>query len=147
MKTQASGQALVEFAFLLIPYITLISAIVAFGQWFVIRHEMIVSVREGALLYSSGRITADETRALMQNSLRKGSPSLIVPDKDIYVGRHSGFQARLFRLDEVRLVYHPTLLMNVWRFKDMQETCVIKHAPSYWQTEIPGANMGPPIPW
>jgi len=147
MSRRQSGQALVEWAFLLPLYTMLFSAIVAFALWFSIRHELLVAVREAALLYSSGRITPDETRHLVQQDLLHGTPSLDVVPDDIYVGPYSGFQARLFRLDEVRIVYHPRRFLSRWIFEDMHEQCVIKHAPSYWQTDIPGANLGPPIPW
>jgi len=147
MKPFESGQALVEWVCLLSLYIMLFSAIVAFGQWFAIRHELIAAVREAAFIYSSGRIKPDETKSLVQQNLLKGSPALDIAIGDIHVGQHTGFQARLFRLDEVRIVYHPMGLMKVWRFGDMEETCVIKHAPSYWQTEIPGVKLGPPVPW
>ena len=147
MNRSESGQALVEWALLLPLYTMLLAAIVVFGQWFVIRHQLLGAVREEAFLYSSGRMTAEETRALAQRNLANGFPALMVPAQGIYVGRHDGFQARLFRLDEVRIVYHPTSLMRTFRFHDMEEKCVIKHAPSYWQTEIPGVNLGPPVPW
>ena len=136
MKRSESGQALMEWAILLPLYVGLFAAMAAFGQWFAVRHQLIAAMREGAFLYSSGRLTADETRAEIQESLRKGFPAVNVSADHISIGRRQGFQATLFRLDEVRVVY-----------KNMEETCVIKHAPSYWQTVIPGANLGPPVSW
>jgi hypothetical protein len=125
-----------EWAILLPLYAGLFAAMAAFGQWFAVRHQLIAAVREGAFLYSSGRLTAEETRAAIQESLRKGFPALTVSTDGISIGRCRGFQATLFRLEEVRVVY-----------KNMEETCVIKHAPAYWQTVIPGANLGPPVSW
>lgn len=147
MKRPESGQALVEWATLLPLYVGLFAAMAAFGQWFAVRHQLIAAVREGAFLYSSGRLTADETRAEIKESLRKGFPALEITDDGISIGRRHGWQAGLYRFDEVRVVYPASSVMKRFRLKDMEETCVIKHAPSYWQTVIPGANLGPPVSW
>lgn len=136
-----------EWAILLPLFAALFAAMAAFGQWFAIRHQLIAVVREGAFLYSSGRLTADETRAEMRESLLKGFPALQVPDSNIYIGRREGVQARLFRLDEIRIAYPSSTYMKAFHLNDMEEKCVIKHAPAYWQTVIPGANLGPPVAW
>ena len=147
MKRAESGQALLEWAILLPLYVGLFAAMAAFGQWFAIQHELIAAVREGAFLYSSGRLTAEETRAEIQESLRKGFPALTISADRIHIGRRQGFQATMFRLDEIRVVYPASSSMKAFRLKDMEEICVIKHAPSYWQTVVPGANLGPPVSW
>jgi hypothetical protein len=147
MKRSPSGQALMEWAILLPLYTGLFAVMAAFGQYFAVRHQLIAAAREGAFLYSSGRLTADEARVEIQESLRKGFPAMNVSDDRIFIGRRSGVQARMFRLDEVRVVYPASSVMKAFRLKDMEETCVIQHAPSYWQTVIPGANLGPPVSW
>jgi len=147
MTRSSSGQALIEWALLLPLYLSLFAAMAVFGQWFAIRHQLICATREAAFLYSSGRLTAAETRALVQKSLQNGYPRVVIPDGDIQIGRRSGVQARLFRLDEIHIQFQVNKTMRAFGFRKMEERCVIKHAPSYWQTQIPGANLGPPVSW
>lgn len=147
MKDHKSGQALIEYALLLPLYGVLIVGILAFGQWFVIQQEMISVVREGALLYSSGRIEAGEVASMMRQSFLHSYPALNVPLQQITVGRSHDSQARNYQLDEVRVTYSPTLLMTRFKFVKLEESCVIKHAPSYRVLWMPIFPSDPPVPW
>lgn len=139
MPRTESGQALIEWV-LLAPLFAMLTALaLIYGQWFVIRHRLLLAAREAALLYSSGRVSSAQTKNLVRQALRRGFPSLDVPLNDIFVGRRNGFQARLFQFDEARVRFR--------KFKTMEESCVIKHAPPYGAAGIPGVNYGPPFAW
>ncbi len=147
MRREDSGQALIEWALLLPLYGSLALAIFAYGQWFVIRHQLIAATREAAFLYSSGRLTSQQTKDIVRKSLSNGLPALQIPSSAIYVGQYRGSGAWMSRLDEVRITYPATKQMQRFLIKEMTEKCVIQHAPPYWQTDIPGVGLGPPVSW
>lgn len=144
-----SGQALVEWAVLLPLFTMLFLAIFIFGRWFAIRYELILAAREGALLYSSARMNRQEVQQHLLRNLRHGSPALRLQDEDVKVGQASGFQARLWELDEVRVRYGIPLLWKRWlKMQDMEEVCVIKHSPAYGPVGAPiGVHYGRPVGW
>ena len=147
------GQSLIEGALLLPLYILLFLALWAFGEWFLIRQQLIMVVREGALLYSSGRMNVSDVKVTMRNAWVNGHPSLVVSDSDIFVGRND--DRKIFELDRVSVAYKPAqtvlnLVRTVLRLpvQQMEESCVIKHAPPYWGIlGINLTNLGPPISW
>lgn len=144
-----SGQALVEWAVLLPLYVMLLVAIFIFGKWFAIRHELILAAREGALLYSSGRMTPSEVQGRLVLNLSNGCPSIQVKREDVKVGKKDGFQARIWELDEIRIRYSIPVLWKRWlRMSDLEELCVIKHSPAYGPIGAPiGIHYGRPVDW
>lgn len=144
-----SGQALVEWALLLPLYGALIFAIVIFGKWFCIKQQLIFATREAAYLYSSGRMTAPEVQRRIQQSLAHGSPGLILRDEDISVGRREGVQARMWELDQISIRFQvPDFWKSLFKFEDMEEVCVIKHAPTYGAPfSSLGFPYGRPVDW
>jgi hypothetical protein len=147
INRNSSGQSLVEWAILLPLWVLRTVAIVAFGEYFVIRHQLLAVVRQGALLYSSGRITSEETRQRMRRALLEQYPHLDVPLSSIQVGRSHDSEAFRFQLDEIKIRYRPTTLMRYFMRGPLEERCVIKHAPPYRQALFPLINSGPPVTW
>jgi len=146
-QSSQSGQAMLEFAILMPLYGLLFAAIVAFGEWVAVRQQMISLVREAAWLYSSGRVDPEEVKRLIITSARQGHPMLSLSGGDIFLGRSEDSEAANFELDEIRIVYLPTILMKRFSFQTIQEKCVIKHAPPYRLAAFPLLNSGPPVSW
>lgn len=147
-RVNRSGQALVEWAILLPLYVLLLAAILAFAKWFAIDQQLILAVRQGALLYSSGRMAAEQVEAEMKQGLAAGSPSISSDQVTITVGRSHDAQARRFELDAVTIRFHPTPLMQRFKFKERSEICVIKHSPAYGPLGSPvGIPYGRPVDW
>jgi hypothetical protein len=141
--TDHRGQALVEWSLLLPLFGALLIALWGFGQWFVVREELIMTVREGALLYSSGRMTKSEVKQVMQAALLRGHPGIFIPLDKIDVGHAVGRWANTYRLDRIHVEYHPDLFPLSEFSHLMEEQCVIKHAPPY-QTPF---HSGQPVSW
>jgi hypothetical protein len=146
MHRRESGQALIEWALLLMLFVQLTIALYAFAEWFVIRQEMISVVKEGARLYSSGRVESPEVKQLMQRAFRRGRPSLTVSLADLYVGSSGDSQEGFMKLDKVSVRYAPKQILLRHFTHTMEESCVIKHAPQYGYAGTP-AGYGPPVPW
>jgi hypothetical protein len=147
-RDRQKGQALIEW-FLLFPlYFSIFMATWVFGQWFLVRQQLIMGCREAALLYSSGRLTAPEVNVIVRQSLAKGRPGLDSRCIVIRLGRASGWQAVFYNLDEVSVTFTGTLLIHRFtKKKPMEETCVIKHAPAYGVSGLVGLQVRPPVPW
>jgi hypothetical protein len=144
-----SGQALVEWALLLPLYGFLILAIVAFGKWFCIQHQLILAAREGALLYSSGRFPAAAVKNRLRHRLALGSPAVSLRTENIVVQKKTGFHGWAYELDEVIIRFPiPRFWRRTFKFKDMEELCVIKHAPVYGASLLRGGiPYGRPVDW
>jgi hypothetical protein len=145
MNRGEKGQALIEWALLLMLFVQLTVALYAFSEWFIIRQEMISVVKEGALLYSSGRIGIPQVKQLMQRAFSRGRPKLTVSLDDLYVGSSGDSQEGFLKLDKVSVRYKPQQILLRHFTNTMEESCVIKHAPQYG---YPGSvAYGPPVPW
>ena len=142
-----SGQAVVEWALIVPLYGLLFVGFFAFIQWFGIHQQLLIAAKQGAFLYSTGRIPKPQVRLIIQRELLRSHPSLRVSVRDIDIGPLEGFQGRLHKLDRVRVRYVPSerLLRFFSRSRPLEESCVIKHAPGYWK--FFGAQVGPPVPW
>jgi hypothetical protein len=139
------GQALIEWALLLLVFGQLFVALAAFSEWFVIRQELISVTKEGALLYSAGRLEIPEVKRLMQRSLSRCRPALTISTNDIYVGSSEDNQASFMKLDKVSVRYRPQTYLLRYFQNTLEESCVIKHAPAYG---YPGVlSYGPPVLW
>ena len=111
-----SGQALIEWALLLVLFGQLFVALAVFAEWFVARQELLAVTKEGALLYSAGRLEIPEVKRLMRRALQRGRPSLDVPLDDIFVGSSDDNQAAFMKLDKVSVRYRPaTISFAVFR--------------------------------
>jgi len=142
----ARGQALIEWAVIVPLFMLLFLGLYAFAQWFLIRQQLIMVVREGAFLYSSGRIPKDKVISVMHLAFQKGHPGLNIPTSNIYVGQSSDSQAFRYQLDRIAVKYHPTQPILRLFPQDMEESCTIKHAPSYWEI-MSVLKSGPPVKW
>lgn len=142
-KTNQNGQALVEWSLLLPLFGGLLIALWGFAQWFLVREQLIMTVREGAMLYSSGRMHDFEVKPIMQRALSRGRPGIDVSADNIYLGHSDNRMARTYRLDKVSVKYTPTLFPLSKFFGPMEEQCVIKHAAPY-QTPF---HSGQPVSW
>jgi len=140
-----SGQALIEWALLLLLFGQLFVALAVFAEWFVVRQELIAAAKEGAFLYSAGRLEIPEVKRLIQRALKRGRPSLTISLNDIYVGSSDDNQAAFMKLDKVSVRYRPQQFLLRYFRKSLEESCVIKHAPPYgWPGTL---SFGPPVPW
>jgi hypothetical protein len=139
------GQALVESIPILMVMAGILGALVMLTQWFLIRQKLLIAVREGAMLYSSGRHTASEVDFRMRRYLESGSLPLNPKRLQLRIGRSSVRGSTMAHLDEVRASYRPGNWLQRRFQQIMEEKCVIKHAPHYglpWQT-----LHGPAVPW
>lgn len=142
----ARGQALIEWA-LLVPLFTLLMiGSVIFGQWFLIRQQLILAAREGAFLYSSGRLNKNDVKHQVQRTLVRGFPSIRLAEKDIVIQRVPGLNALLLELDQVTIRYRLPQHMRIFFTLPLEESCVIKHASPYRLAEWP-LTFGPPVKW
>jgi hypothetical protein len=140
-----SGQALIEWALLLMLFGQLFVALAVFSEWFVVRQELMAATKEGALLYSAGRLEIPEVKRLMQRALQRGRPALTIPLDDIFVGPSDDNQAAFMQLDKVSVRYRPRQFLLRYFANSLEESCVIKHAPSYGHPGVLG--FGPPVAW
>ena len=140
-----AGQALIEWALLLLLFGQLFVALAVFAEWFVVRQELIAVTKEGALLYSAGRLQIPEVKRLMQRALERGRPALTVSVNDIYVGSSNDNQAAFMKLDKVSVRYRPRQFLLRYFQKSVEESCVIKHAPPYGHPGV--LSFGPPVAW
>ena len=140
-----SGQALIEWTLLLLLFGQLFVALAVFAEWFVVRQELMAVAKEGALLYSAGRLEVPEVKRLMRRALQRGHPALTISPDDIYVGSSDDNQARFMQLDKVSVRYRPQRFLLRYFQNSLEESCVIKHAPPYG---YPGVlSFGPPVAW
>ena len=140
-----AGQALIEWALLLLLFVQLFVALAVFAEWFVVRQELMAVTKEGALLYSAGRLEIPEVKRLMQRALQRGRPSLTISLDDIYVGSSDDNQAAFMKLDKVSVRYRPRQFLLRCFQSSLEESCVIKHAPPYGHPGVLG--FGPPVAW
>jgi len=145
MQNRESGQALIEWALLLLLFVQLFVALAAFAEWFVVRQELMSVTKEGALLYSAGRLEIPEVKRLMLRALQRGRPSLTLALNDIYVGSSDDSQAAFMKLDKVSVRYRPQQFLLRYFQNSLEESCVIKHAPPYGYPGVLG--YGPPVDW
>jgi hypothetical protein len=147
MKMNQRGQALIETVAFFMAFSGLIICLLGLTQWFTVRQKLLVAAREAALLYSSGDIQRDKVQSLVSHYLTTGSPALAQERIKIDVGPYSGFQAKLFSLDQVTIHYtiQSSWIRAIGLNPTMEETCILKHAPHYgppFQT-----LWGPPYPY
>ena len=107
--------------------------------------QLIQAAKEGARLYSSGRIEIPQVKRLVQRALLRGSPPLRVPLQDIRVGSSRDSQEKFMQLDKVIIRYKPKQIWLKVLRSTMEESCVIKHAPPYGYPGVLG--YGPPVRW
>ena len=139
------GQALIEWVLLLVLFGQLFVALAVVAEWLMVRQELIAVTKEGALLYSAGRLEIPEVERLMQRALQRGRPALNIPLDDIYVGPSDDNQAAFMKLDKVSVRYRPRQFLLRYFKNSLEESCVIKHAPPYG---YPGVlSFGPPVAW
>ncbi len=105
-----------------------------------------MTAKEGALLYSSGRLEKPVVLRLMRRRLERGHPTLPLDTVDIRIERARGFTARVLELDKVTVTYHPRPLLLRYFSDPLEESCVIKHAPPYRLFVWP-LTFGPPVKW
>jgi len=120
-KDREKGQALIESVFFFPFVIAVLIAMLFEARWFLIHQKLLQEVREGAFLYSSGHFTASFVSQRLQQNAIHGFPRLDPQYLSIYVGHSRATASWIFDLDEVRL-----------RYKTLEESCTIKHAPSYY---------------
>ena len=142
------GQALIEWAILTPLFVTVLLGLFAFGQWFLVREELLMIAKEGAFLYSSGRLPNSAVQRVMSRRARRGYPRLPLRSQDIYIGRDYGVVTNLLeldmKLDRVSVTYRPTQILLRYFSKAMEETCIIKHAAHYGPPLQ--KFLGPPVP-
>lgn len=127
------GQALIEVAAFLLLSVSLLGCFLAYTQRFLVRQKMLMAARQGALLYSSGRVTEEEVLERLRRFLTSGFPALDGRRAEIWVGKCGGFHGLLYELDRVKV-----------RYKNMEESCVMKHAAPYGLRQ---PLYGPPVSW
>jgi hypothetical protein len=144
------GQALIEVATFFMALSVLLGGLCGFTKWIIVREKLLLAAKQGAFLYSSGHMTRAEVENSMRQFLIGGTPPLN-PD-GIYVSVHSRGTAlswadRYWQIDESVAQYTPP---GGWNYllgaeATMKETCVIKHAPHYWDPILRVA--GPAVPY
>jgi Flp pilus assembly protein TadG len=146
-RGSCSGQALIEVAMFFMAFSVLLAGFCSFTKWIAVRQKVLLAAKQGALLYSSGHYREPDVRQVMLKYLETGSPELDPSAVTISIGRKRGAVAWSFELDEVRVRYakpggwHDVLKIDF----DVEEACVIKHAPHYWAPIQPWG--GPGVPW
>jgi hypothetical protein len=137
------GQALLEVVVFIIALTGLLSAIVTTTKWFLIRQKLLIAVRHGAMMYSSGHYQSDEVQVRIKRFLSTGHPALQAGAITVEVGRFAKRQS--YHLDEIRVRYSPPSTALHLIAPVMEEKCYIKHAPRYG----PPAQtfFGPPVSW
>jgi hypothetical protein len=143
-----------EWAVLIPLFCLLLLALHSFAQWFLVRQQLVMVVREGALLYSSGRIPKESVKQLMHKALLRGHPGLNIPPNQIHIEHSPDSHAEMYQLDRIAITYYPTRPILFFNVQKLEETCTIKHAPAYWTTseiesgDIPSTiKFGPPVKW
>jgi hypothetical protein len=139
-----SGQAMIECIAFFLVMVVLLSCFLSLTEWFLTRQRLLVAVREAALLYSSGRFTKEEVQARIKSTLAQGMPTLPCERVQVYCEPASGWQAKVFVLDRIRVQYRPT---SIWVSRVepvMEEQCTIKHAAHYGP--LLQKLWGPPVP-
>jgi hypothetical protein len=144
-----SGQALIEAVAFFMTLILMVVCMLGFTKWFMVKQKMLMAVRQGALLYSSGRVTEEEVRQRLTQYLTSGSPSLVQNRLTIDVGGYTMLNPFSLndQLDIVRIRYKS---QSPWYSftnlnPNLEEKCIIKHAATYG----PGLQpfYGPPTQW
>ncbi len=138
-----NGQALVEWALLFPLYALLWVGLFVFAEWFLIHQNLLMAAKEGAFLYSSGRLKKQEVEHRVQKTLKKGFPAL--DHCQIIIQRRSGATAALCELEEIHVRYRPSRSLLRYFANPLEETCVIKHAPRY--RSVWPVRFGPPVKW
>jgi hypothetical protein len=147
MMADKRGQALIEAVAFFMSLTLMVVCFLGFTKWFMTRQKLLIAVHQGAMLYSSGRMTDSEVRGRMARFLTSGSPALAAGRIQIGIGHRLGFQDISKQLDIVKVRY--TSQSSWYSFTQlnpvMEEKCVIKHAATYG----PGLQpfYGPPLSW
>ena len=123
------GQTLVEFILFFFLFVLVLTAMVSFTKYILMREKMIAAVREGALLYSSGHVPANVVKTKMAEAMAQGWPVVHVNPSTIFVGRYDGNV--IYRFDRVAVRYRPDAVIGKFFAKELEESCVVKHAPRY----------------
>ena len=143
----ARGQALVEFSIFFLTLGILMIGVLAFTQWMQTRQKLLLACKEGALLYSSGRVKAPEAEHCVRDFLATGAPPIDTSGIEISIGREGGVAGTYYQLDRVVVRYRPPSGWNrLLNFNEpMEEICIVRHAPSYG---VPYQHLyGPPVGW
>src|SRR5262249_42095868 len=101
-KTKNHGQALVECMAFTFAMALLLSVTVSFTKWFLIRERLLLAVREGAILYSSGHFRPSQVQDRLTHFLTMGIPALEASALRFSIGPAQGLQAQAFGLDEIK---------------------------------------------
>jgi hypothetical protein len=141
------GQALIETIVALLTVIGMVVCLLGFTKWMTVRQKMLIAVRHGALLYSSGRMTEEEVRTRLLRFLTNGSPALKQERLQIQIGRRRTFLDTLLQLDIVKVRYTSESSWYALTHLNptVEEKCIIRHAAPYgiaWQP-----LYGPPVSW
>ncbi len=141
------GQALIEMAAFFMSLAVLLGGFCGFTKWVAVRQKLLLAAKEGALLYSSGRLTRAEVESQMRQFLLTGSPALHPRGIQVSVGPRPGMVAWASELDESVASYTP---QAGWHYllgakANLSEKFVIKHAPHYWGPLQPWG--GPAVPY
>ena len=144
----ARGQALVEVAVFFLLLAVLLACLLGFTRWITLRQKLLLAAREGALLYSSGRMTVEEVQEHIRGFLRNGSPVMDVKRLEfVSMGPCPGWRAKVLELDQITLRYSSPSPWYRYLGIDptLEETCIIKHASHYGPPLQ--KFFGPPLPY
>jgi hypothetical protein len=128
------GQALIEAAAFFMELAVLSAGLCGFTRWMLVRQKLMIAVKQGALMYSSGHMTRAEVEQRMRLFLQAGMPALDPGQVHVAVRPVPGLSARFYGLDEAVAGYTSP---SGWFYllgadRHMEEKCVIMHAPHYW---------------
>src|SRR5689334_1077492 len=101
------GQALIETVVLFMVLIGMVVCLLGFTKWFLVKQKLLLAVRQGAMLYSSGRVTESDVRQRLIQFLTTGSPVLVQNRIAIEIGSYNKSQFQWFgkQLDIVKIRY------------------------------------------
>lgn len=141
------GQALIEVVAFLMALILMIVCFLGFTKWFLVKQKLLSATRQGAMLYSSGRMSERDVKRHLRRYLTTGSPALVEGRLSIQVGHRIGFQDVLDQFDIVKVRYTSQSPWYQYTHLNptLEEKCIIKHAATYGPDVQP--LYGPAVSW